>query len=45
MVYDPDKQDWEDTALEIGRKVCDLFCPYFETQEINAFIDKAISSN
>lgn len=30
MIYDPDKQDWDDTALSIGRSVCDIFCPYYE---------------
>ena len=45
MIYDPDKQDWDDTALDIGRSVCDLFCPYFETQKINAFVDKLMFSN
>ena len=32
MIYDPDKQDWDDTTLNIGRSVCDVFCHYFETQ-------------
>lgn len=40
MIYDPDKQEWEDTALDIGRQVCDLFCPYYETQAINDFLDQ-----
>lgn len=41
MVYDPDKQEWDETALNIGRQVCDLFCPYFETQTIHDFLDCA----
>lgn len=44
MVYDPDKQDWDDTTLNIGRSVCDLFCPYFETQSIHDAIDRALKS-
>lgn len=35
MIYDPDSQDWDETSLKIGRDVCDLFCPYFETEQIN----------
>ena len=38
MVYDPDQQEWDHTSLEIGRRVCDVFCPYFE----KAVIDEAI---
>lgn len=34
MIYDPDKQEWDETTLKLGRKVCDLFCPYFETDQI-----------
>ena len=41
MVYDPDKQDWDETALRIGREVCELFCPYFETETLHGFFDKA----
>lgn len=41
MIYDPDTQGWDDTALNIGRSVCDLFCPYFEAQTIHDAIDRA----
>lgn len=41
MVYDPDKQDWDETASRIGREVCDLFCPYFETATLHAFFANA----
>jgi hypothetical protein len=34
MVYDPDSQDWEDTALAIGKSVCEVFCPYFEQEKL-----------
>jgi hypothetical protein len=39
MVYDPDNQHWDDTALAIGRSVCEVFCPYFEQEKVQ----KAIS--
>ena len=43
MVYDPDRQAWDDTAKGIATRVCDFFCPYFETQTINAAIDRALA--
>lgn len=42
MIYDPDKQDWDDTTLSIGRSVCDLFCPYFETTQIHNALDRVL---
>ena len=42
MVYDPDKQEWDKTTLDIGKSVCDLFCPYFETQQIHDALDRAL---
>jgi hypothetical protein len=44
MIYDPDKQEWDDTTLNIGKSVCDLFCPYFETQAIHDAIDRAFKN-
>jgi hypothetical protein len=44
MIYDPDKQEWDDTTLNIGKSVCDLFCPYFETQVIHDAIDRALTN-
>ena len=41
MVYDPDKQEWDETSLRIGREVCELFCPYFETETLHGFFEKA----
>jgi hypothetical protein len=41
MIYDPDKQEWDETTLNIGRQVCDLFCPYSETHTIHEFLDRA----
>lgn len=40
MIYDPDRQDWDSTALEIGRSVCDVFCPYHES----AILDDALAA-
>lgn len=41
MVYDPDRQDWDATALDIGRSVCEVFCPYHESEEISRAIEMA----
>ena len=35
MVYDPENQSWDDTALRIGNKVCDCFCRYDEAEPLN----------
>jgi len=35
MVYDPEQQPWDSTALEIGRSVCEVFCPYFEREKLS----------
>ncbi len=40
MVYNPDQQEWDDTSLKIGREVCDLFCPYYETDQIDDTLSK-----
>lgn len=42
MVYDPDVQPFDAPILDIGNSVCDLFCPYFETDRINSFMRKAV---
>ncbi|MDB6056760.1 MAG: hypothetical protein JWO95_604 [Verrucomicrobiales bacterium] len=44
MIYDPDKQEWDDTTLNICKSVCDLFCPYLETQTIHDAIDRAFKN-
>jgi hypothetical protein len=44
MVYDPDRQEWDETPKGIAHRVCDFFCPYFETQTINAAIDRALAA-
>lgn len=41
MVYDPDTQEWDETSLKLGREVCDLFCPYYETAAIHTLLEKA----
>lgn len=41
MVYDPDRQDWDATALQIGRSVCEVFCPYHETDTVGRAIERA----
>ena len=38
MVCDPDRQSWDQTELDIGRSVCDVFYPYFETGTIDAAV-------
>ncbi len=40
MIYNPDEQDWDETSLAIGREVCDLFCPYHDTDEIQRQLKK-----
>ncbi len=35
MVYDPENQSWDDTALRIGSDVCDCFCRYDEAEPLN----------
>lgn len=41
MVYDPDRQDWDATSLEIGRSVCEVFCPYHESTAIAEAFERA----
>lgn len=41
MVYDPDKQEWDEVSLRIGREVCELFCAYFETQKLHNLLEQA----
>lgn len=45
MVFDPDNQDWEDTALAIGQAVCDVFCSYFDQEKVQRAITDAIKSD
>ena len=41
MVYDPENQTWDDTALRIGGEVCDAFCRYDETDCLNRALTRA----
>jgi len=41
MVYNPENQDWDETALRIGNEVCDAFCRYDEVQPLNRVLDQA----
>lgn len=40
MVYDPDNQEWDSTALRIGQEVCDVFCRYDETGSLDRAVDE-----
>jgi hypothetical protein len=40
MVYNPENQDWDATALRIGADVCDVFCRYDETGPLNRELDR-----
>jgi hypothetical protein len=35
MFYDPENQKWDDETLNIGRSVCEVFEPYFESERIS----------
>jgi hypothetical protein len=41
MIYDPAVQDLDATALAIGESVCELFCPYSETDRVHGLLDRA----
>lgn len=41
MIYDPDLQKFDSTALRIGESACELFCPYFETDRIGDLVAEA----
>lgn len=41
MVYDPDRQDWDATSLEIGRAVCEVFCPYHDSAALTEAFERA----
>lgn len=43
MVYDPDRQEWDAAALEIGRSVCEVFCPYHESESLSQAVEMADS--
>lgn len=41
MVYDPAVQEVDEASEAIGREVCDLFCPYDETDRIHDLLQAA----
>ena len=41
MIYDPATQEIDTTAKAIGESVCELFCPYHETQKLHALLERA----
>ena len=45
MIYDPATQEIDPTAKAIGEAVCELFCPYHETQRLHALLDRAAALN
>lgn len=42
MVYDPDRQNWDETSLNIGKSECDLFFPYHSTNELQDAIQSLL---
>lgn len=39
MVYDPENQAWDSTALRMGSEVCDVFCRYDEAAGLSVALD------
>lgn len=44
MVYDPERQEWDSTALRIGTDVCDIFCRYDEAGPLDSALGGDVSS-
>ena len=40
MVYDPHHQRWDEASLNIGRSVCEVFCPYFDNEALDSALEK-----
>jgi hypothetical protein len=40
MIFDPDQQDLDPVSRAIGDSVCELFCPYHETNRIHDLLDR-----
>jgi len=40
MFYDPENQKWDAETINIGRNVCEVFEPYFETDRINKALSR-----
>ena len=43
MIYDPATQEIDATAKAIGESVCEVFCPYHETQKLHELLERAHS--
>lgn len=41
MIYDPATQEIDATAQAIGESVCEIFCPYHETQKLHELLERA----
>ncbi len=41
MIYDPARQTIDATSREIGKRYCELFCPYHETEQLHQLLDRA----
>ena len=44
MVYDPEKQNWDDTTIAIAQEVCEVFCPYFDTKALDEAVERTLAS-
>lgn len=40
MYYDPENQQWDDGSLAIGRKVCEIFHPYYEAELVQRDLER-----
>lgn len=45
MFYDPENQKWNDETIRIGKSVCDIFEPYFDTDKIAKALEKFHPAN
>lgn len=45
MIYDPATQEIDATAKAIGESVCELFCPYHETEKLHDLLARAHRTN
>ena len=45
MIYDPAVQEIDATAQAIGESVCEVFCPYHETQKLHELLERAHARN
>jgi hypothetical protein len=45
MIYDPATQEIDATAKAIGESVCEIFCPYHETEQLHQLLERAHGGN